>query len=233
MKRKTLTIFTILLVLVLALTFTAFARGRGNNQVKIQLDSNSFKKVEPAIKNLYDSLKNLVNKEVSSGIISSYYAESIIKNLDAAYSQIIKTKTLYLPFMTGIGFRGPKGQMPFAGQPNQQPGQGPQNNQGQPNQGNPPAGAPGFGQGFGPMYQNQLTDAQIQALKSITPDVLKVVDAEISFGKALKDAGVLTDLQLSSYLSRLENVKTAINQFPMIHYGIMQFYMMAGLVYNN
>ncbi|MCR4422113.1 MAG: hypothetical protein NUV32_06555 [Exilispira sp.] len=233
MKRKTLTVISIVLILVLAITFTAFARGRGSNQVKIQLDTNSYKKVEPAIKNLYESLKNLISKEVSSGIISNYYAESIIKNIDAAYSQIMKTKTIYLPFFGGMGFKGPKNQPPFAGQSNQPSGQGPQNNQGQPNQGNPPAGAPGFGQGFGPMYQNQLTDAQIQAFKSLTPDVLKVIDAEISLGKALKDGGIITDLQLSSYLSRLEYIKTRLTQFPMVHYGIMSFLMMAGFNYNN
>lgn len=230
MKTKTLTIIFVILILVAALTLTAFARGRGSNQLKIQLDSNSFKKIEPAIKNLYDSLKNLVNKEVSAGLISSYYAQSIISNLDAAYSQINKTKIIYLPFFSGMGFRGPKGMGPFNMQ-------GPQNNQQPAGQGNPPAGAPGYGQSFGQgnfgLNQNQLSAEQMQALKNIIPDVMKVIDAETNFGKALKDAGIITELQLSTYLSRLDQVKQNVNQFPMIHYGIMQFLMIAGYTINN
>ncbi|HPC38219.1 MAG TPA: hypothetical protein PLF21_02785 [Exilispira sp.] len=232
MKVKTITIISVIVLLILALTFTAFARGKNQNLVKIQLDSNTYKKVEPAIKNLYDSLKNLINKEVSAGIITSYYAQSINANLDNAYNQITKTKTIYLPFFGGFGPRGPRGIPAFGGQQNPQSGQGPQNNQGG-QYGNPAAGAPGYGQGFGQMYQNQLTEQQLQSLKSLTPEVLKVVDAESNFAKSLKEAGILTDLQYSTYVKRLENVKQLLNQVPMIHYGIMQFFILAGYEFNG
>lgn len=232
MKIRTLTIISVIFILVIALTFTAFSRGRANNGIKIQLDANTYKKVEPSIKNLYESLKNLVNKEVSAGIISKYYAESILKNLDEAYSLVSKTKTLYLPFFGAMGLRGPKGQPQFGGQGNPPAGQGPQNNQGG-QSGNPPPSAPGFGQGFGQMSQYQLTEQQLQAIKSITPEVLKVIDAESNFGKTLKDNGIITDLQFSSYLQRLESIKQNINQFPLIHYGLMQFFMLTGYNYNN
>lgn len=229
MKIKTITFISVILILFLGLTFTAFSAGRNRNLVKIQLDSNAYEKVEPAIKNFYESLKNLVNKEVSAGIISNYYGQNLISNLDSAYSQISKTKTIYLSYLLGFGPRGPKGFNPPAGQSNQMPGNGPQNNQGW-QAGNPPCG---YGQGFGLNYQNQLTKAQINAIKSITGEVLKVVDAETNFLKTLKDAAIITDFQLSTYLQRLDYIKQNLNQFPLIHYGIMKFMMLAGFISNN
>jgi len=217
MKVKTVTIFSVILILIIALTFTAFARGRGSNLMKIQLDNNAYKKIEATIDNLYNSIKNLVNKEVSAGIITSYYADSIIKNIDSAYSQIKKTKIIYLPFFGVFGPRGPKGQM-------QMPGQGPQNQAGQPT--NTPYGPMGFG-------QNQFSQQQIETFKTLIPEVTKVMDAELAFGKALKDAGIITDLQLTAYTSRIEQIKKYINQVPLIHYGIMQFFMLAGYNPNN
>lgn len=225
MKKKTVSIISIILVFVIALSLFAFARGRGGNFVKIQLDSNTYKKIEPSIKNLYDSLKSLINKEVTAGIISKYYAENIIKNLDEAYSQINKTKTIYLPLFADLGF-GPKG--PRANPPMNNPqNQGPAGNQ----QGQNPSQGQGYGQGFGPGFgfnTGKLTDTQIQAIKSITPEVLKVIDAELNLAKALKDAGILTDLQYSSYIQRLDIVKQATTNFPLIHYGLIQFFKLAG-----
>lgn len=229
MKIKTITFISLILILVLGLTFTAFSRGRNRNLVKIQLDSNTYEKVEPAIKNLYESLKNLVNKEVSVGIISNYYGQNLISSLDSAYAQISKTKTIYLSYLLGFGPRGPKSFVSPAGQPNQMPWQGPQNNQGG-QAGNPPFG---YGQGSGLNYQNQLTEAQINAIKSITGEVLKVVDAETNLFKTLKDAAIITDFQLSTYLQRLDFIKQNLNQFPLIHYGIMKFIMLAGFIPNN
>ncbi len=217
MKKKTFLVISVIFVLIFAFTFFAFARGKGPNLTKIQLDANTFKKIEPAINNLYSSIKNLINKEVSAGIMTNYFSDNLIKNLDAAYAQIEKTRTIYLPiyggrglFNAGFGLYGQKQNQPQQNQP----------------AGNPPYGPKGFG-------YNQLNQQQLQSIKNLTPEILKVIDAELAFGKALKDAGVITDLQFTVYSSRIEQIKQSFEQYPLLHYGLMQFFMIAGYNPNN
>ncbi len=216
MKVKTITIISVIFILLLTLSFTAFSRGRGTNLLKIELDSNTYKKVEPSITNLYNSIKNLIEKEVSAGIMTKYYSDTLLKDLDNAYEKIKKTKVIYLPLFGGMGPKGPNWQ-------NQS--QGPQNNQGGP-MGNQQGGPMGYG-------QNQFSQQQLDAAKKLIPEITKVIDAELDFGKALKDAGIITDLQFAAYSTRIDRIKQAVNQFPLLHYGLMQFFMIAGYEPNN
>jgi hypothetical protein len=235
MNMRKLILFGIAILLVLGLTSVSFARGKGqNNFVKIQVDAKDWKVVEPALKNYYEALKELVTANLNAGFISEYYAKSTIDMLTQAYQKAVKTKTIYLPpfgFGPGMGF-GPKGHMGFnqpqnpAGQPQQGPQQGSQGQQNPQGQQNLPPAGPGF-------VNPNLTEQQKAALKSVNPFIIKVIDSQINLYKSFKDVKIITDTQYSNIIERLNELKKVVeqNQLPLINHGIMQFLMLCG--YNN
>jgi len=232
---RKLILFGIAILLVLGLTSVSFARGKGqNNFVKIQVEPKDWKVVEPALKNYYEALKELVTANLNAGFISEYYAKSTIDMLTQAYQTAVKTKTIYLSpfgFGPGMGF-GPKGHMGFnqpqnpAGQTQQGPQQGFQGQQNPQGQQNLPPAGPGF-------VNPNLTEQQKAALKSVNPFIIKVIDSQINLYKSFKDVKIITDTQYSNIIERLNELKKVVeqNQLPLINHGIMQFLMLCG--YNN
>jgi len=186
-----------------------FSATKGRNKEGYTLKPADFNKIEKALQNYVDALKNYYQELKSKDIISVYQFEYINKQIDEAYNKIKKTKTIYLPmgnfmkFMYGRNNNNPRAKRPGA----------PQGQQGSP-QGNPQAPQAGQQNQQGAQIQNQIFN-QIRNLfkfsdfeKSMTNiynAYNNLVDAFLSIGLITKYQADMMKTQEKLIFEKMKN----------------------------